>query len=194
MKFVPKGPINNVPALAPTRRQVNYLNQYSLFYWRKHVSLGLDELIRSLNLNMFQSSEWSVYKYFATTFHRHYSNPRGDIISAIAFTHVWNTFHLSPQVTNPRQHTLPLYQVILFSKQFKLRIKKLLTSFLIGAQHFRSIRLSALSVEDIFTSWWLWEMEMVFTLNIDLKNNHDPIKIGNLKQLLHAIFQWLQSS
>ena len=36
LKFVPKSPINNIPALA--------LNQYCLDYWRTHASLGLNVL------------------------------------------------------------------------------------------------------------------------------------------------------
>ena len=49
MKFVPKGPINNIPALVQImawRRpgDNHYLNQWWLVYWRIYASLGLNEL------------------------------------------------------------------------------------------------------------------------------------------------------
>ena len=48
-KFVPRGPINNMPALIQIMvwsRQVtrHYLNQWWLFYWCIYASLGLNEL------------------------------------------------------------------------------------------------------------------------------------------------------
>ena len=43
MKFVPKGKINNIPALV--RSDPSYhLNQLWLVYWRIYASLGLNEL------------------------------------------------------------------------------------------------------------------------------------------------------
>ena len=47
LKFVPKGPINNIPALVQImdwRRQAtsHYLNQWWLVYWRIYASLGLN--------------------------------------------------------------------------------------------------------------------------------------------------------
>ena len=49
LKFVPKGPINNIPALVQImawRRpgDKHYLNQWWLVYWRVYASLGLNEL------------------------------------------------------------------------------------------------------------------------------------------------------
>ena len=47
LKFVPKGPINNIPALVQImawRQPGHYLNQWWLDYWRKYVSLCLNEL------------------------------------------------------------------------------------------------------------------------------------------------------
>ena len=47
LKFVPKGPINNNPALVQImawRRSSHYLNQWWLVYWRIYASLGLNEL------------------------------------------------------------------------------------------------------------------------------------------------------
>ena len=41
LKFVPKGPINNIPSLVQTS---HYLNQWWLVYWRIYASLGLNEL------------------------------------------------------------------------------------------------------------------------------------------------------
>ena len=41
LNFVPKGPINNIPAL------VQIMNQWWLVYWRIYASLGLNELIPS---------------------------------------------------------------------------------------------------------------------------------------------------
>ena len=49
LKFVPRVPINNIPALVQImawRRQAtsHYLNQWWLVYWRIYASLGLNEL------------------------------------------------------------------------------------------------------------------------------------------------------
>ena len=49
LKFVTKGPINNIPALVQImvwRRSAtsHYLNQWWLVYWRPYASLGLNEL------------------------------------------------------------------------------------------------------------------------------------------------------
>ena len=48
LKFVPKGPINNIPALIEKMawRQAtrHHLNQLWLICWRIYVSLGLNEL------------------------------------------------------------------------------------------------------------------------------------------------------
>ena len=53
LKFVPKGPINNNPALVQImawHRQTTsrYLNQWWLVYWRIYASLGLNELITQI--------------------------------------------------------------------------------------------------------------------------------------------------
>ena len=52
LKFVPKVPINNIPALVLIRLGAgqatsHYLNQWWLFYWSIHASLGLNELYLS---------------------------------------------------------------------------------------------------------------------------------------------------
>ena len=49
LKFVPKGPINNIPALVQIMLGTNqaashYLNQWWLVYWRIYASVGLNEL------------------------------------------------------------------------------------------------------------------------------------------------------
>ena len=51
LKFVPKGPISNIPALVQIMdwrlsATSNYLNQWWLVYWRIYASLGLNELRR----------------------------------------------------------------------------------------------------------------------------------------------------
>ena len=45
LKFVPYGPINNIPALVQIAGQAtsHYLNQWWLDYWRIYVSLGRNE-------------------------------------------------------------------------------------------------------------------------------------------------------
>ena len=50
LKFVHKGPINNIQALAQKwlgaeQATSHYLNQWWLFYWRIYASLGLNELM-----------------------------------------------------------------------------------------------------------------------------------------------------
>ena len=45
LTFVPKGPINNTPALVQI---IHYLNQWWLVYWRIYASLGVDELNRTM--------------------------------------------------------------------------------------------------------------------------------------------------
>ena len=42
LKFVPKGQINNIPAIFQATS--HYLNQWWLVYWRIYASLGLNEL------------------------------------------------------------------------------------------------------------------------------------------------------
>ena len=54
LKFVPKGPINKIPAFVQImawRRQAtsHYLNQLWLVYWRIYASLGLNELISPMS-------------------------------------------------------------------------------------------------------------------------------------------------
>ena len=45
LKFVPKGPTYNIPALVQIiQAPSHYLNQWWLVYWRIYVSLGLNEL------------------------------------------------------------------------------------------------------------------------------------------------------
>ena len=43
-KFVPKGPINNIPSLVQIMVWCHYLNQWWLNYWHIYESLGLNEL------------------------------------------------------------------------------------------------------------------------------------------------------
>ena len=48
LKFVPKGPIKNIPGLVQImawRRPSHYLNQWWLIYWRIYASHGLNELM-----------------------------------------------------------------------------------------------------------------------------------------------------
>ena len=45
VKFVPKGPINNIPALVEIMTWRHCLNQWWLIYWRMYASLGLNELM-----------------------------------------------------------------------------------------------------------------------------------------------------
>ena len=57
VKFVPMGPINNIPALVQImawRRQAksHYLNQLWFDYWRTYASLGLNELITAVDLSL----------------------------------------------------------------------------------------------------------------------------------------------
>ena len=56
LTFVPKAPINNIPALDQImawRRQAtsHYLNQWWLVYWRIYASLGLNDLTRTIIAN-----------------------------------------------------------------------------------------------------------------------------------------------
>ena len=56
LKFVPKGLINNIPALVQIRLGADqatshYLNQWWLIYWRIYASLGLNELKWTYQLN-----------------------------------------------------------------------------------------------------------------------------------------------
>ena len=44
LKFVPKGPINNIPALVQMMAWRHYLNQWCLVYWHMYASVGLNEL------------------------------------------------------------------------------------------------------------------------------------------------------
>ena len=69
LKFVPKGLINNIPALvlimAPTRRQaIIYLNQWWLDHWCLYASLGLNELMIYHECHQYV---WNISKYFDTT-------------------------------------------------------------------------------------------------------------------------------
>ena len=55
LKFVPKGPINNITALVQiwlgaVQAPSHYLNQWWLVYWRIYASLGLNELKQSFGL------------------------------------------------------------------------------------------------------------------------------------------------
>ena len=51
LKFVPKCPINNIPALlGADQATIHYLNKWWLVYWRIYASLGLNELISILNV------------------------------------------------------------------------------------------------------------------------------------------------
>ena len=52
LKFIPRGPINNIPVLVlimawrrPGDKPISYLNQWWLFYWRTYASLVLNGLI-----------------------------------------------------------------------------------------------------------------------------------------------------
>ena len=57
LKFVPKGRINNIPALvkimAWCQATSHYLNQWWLDCWRIYASFGLDELINYIKLRCF---------------------------------------------------------------------------------------------------------------------------------------------
>ena len=52
LKFVPKGPNNNIPALVLGASQVtsHYLSQWWLVYWCIYASLGLNELMQYFNI------------------------------------------------------------------------------------------------------------------------------------------------
>ena len=51
LKFVPKCPISNIPALlGADQATIHYLNKWWLVYWRIYASLGLNELISILNV------------------------------------------------------------------------------------------------------------------------------------------------
>ena len=55
LKFVPRGPISNIPDQATS----HYLNQWWLNYWRIYASLGLNELkIRQMIILSISNSEW----------------------------------------------------------------------------------------------------------------------------------------
>ena len=43
LKFLPKGPINNNPALPPGRRQAIIWTNGEYYYWRKYAPLGPNE-------------------------------------------------------------------------------------------------------------------------------------------------------
>ena len=52
LKFIPKGPVNNITALVRLgagQWTSHYLNQWRLVYWRIYASLGLNELNTVLN-------------------------------------------------------------------------------------------------------------------------------------------------
>ena len=58
LKFVPKRPINNIPALVQImagadQATSHYLNQWWLDYWCIYASLGLNELIKGAPENIF---------------------------------------------------------------------------------------------------------------------------------------------
>ena len=65
LKFIPKGPINNIPSLVQVMAWRHYLNQWWLVYWRIYASLGLNELINCLSYKPWlQLFNW--WEKFAT--------------------------------------------------------------------------------------------------------------------------------
>ena len=50
LKFVPQGPINNIPALVQIMAISHYLNQWWFVYRRIYASLGLNELITNISI------------------------------------------------------------------------------------------------------------------------------------------------
>ena len=64
LKFVPKGQINNIPAmvqlLAPSRRQAIFFNQWWLVYRRIYASLGLNDLKEGPVKEANVSISWAV--------------------------------------------------------------------------------------------------------------------------------------
>ena len=51
-KFVPKGQINNIPALVQIMAASHYLNQWWSVNWCTYTSFGFNELICTINLTM----------------------------------------------------------------------------------------------------------------------------------------------
>ena len=49
LKFIPKGQINNIPALVHIMAWPYYLNQWWLVYYRIYASLGLNEIMHAMN-------------------------------------------------------------------------------------------------------------------------------------------------
>ena len=65
LKFVPKSPINNIPALVQIRLRLgasqatgHYLNQRWLVYWRIYASPGLNELMLSIQKEAWVFQKW----------------------------------------------------------------------------------------------------------------------------------------
>ena len=52
LKFVPKGLINNIPALVQATS--HYLKQWWLIYWRIYAPLGLNELMTYISVQYYQ--------------------------------------------------------------------------------------------------------------------------------------------
>ena len=65
LKFVPKGPINNIPALVQimARRRPGAIiwTNDGMVYWRIYASLGLNELTWDLEVMMVYVVIWSWY-------------------------------------------------------------------------------------------------------------------------------------
>ena len=69
LKFVPKGPVNNIPALvqmAPIKQQAIIWANDGLAYWCKYASLSLNELTGS-SLYQYQN----LSKYYLLQIHHH---------------------------------------------------------------------------------------------------------------------------
>ena len=66
LKFIPKGPINNIPALVQIMIIINYfLKQWWLVYWRIYASLGLSELLLTTQIILsaythINANQWCV--------------------------------------------------------------------------------------------------------------------------------------
>ena len=112
LKFVPKGLINNIPALVhiwlgTVQATVHYLNQWRLIYWGIYVSLGLNELTHlPLNkmgltddkLTLVQVMVWcsqATSQYLSQGWRR-FMSPYGVIRSQWVdyklINHLWNQF------------------------------------------------------------------------------------------------------
>ena len=76
LKFVPKGTINNIPALVQVMGATSHcLNQWWLIYWRIHASLGLNVFnghIMMMNIDTwvpnFRVKRYTKYMYHVSSY------------------------------------------------------------------------------------------------------------------------------